>query len=161
MYKPGYRTTEFWFTLVSFIFSGLFLFGVIKEDSTKEELIGIGTHAVESIILIAGQLGIFYKYLSSRSKYKKDYSERERRKYDEIERDIEDYIGVDEDEDPVNINEATIGELIQLPHIGLSLAKRIVDYREENGPFENKEDIMMVSGIGETTYLDIEHYIEI
>ena len=161
MYKPGYRTTEFWFTLVSFIFSGLFLFGIIKEDSTKEELIGIGTHAVESIILIGGQLGIFYKYISSRSKYKKDYSERERRKYDEIERDIEDYIGVDEEEDPVNINEATIGELIQLPHIGLSLAKRIVDYREENGPFENKEDIMMVSGIGETTYLDIEYYIEI
>ena len=38
MRKPGYKTSEFWFTLVSFIFSGLFLFGVIDNPDTKDDL---------------------------------------------------------------------------------------------------------------------------
>ena len=73
MYKPGYRTSEFWFTLVSFIFSGLFLLGVIGDPSQKEELISNVTHAVESCILIGGQLMILYKYLKSRSTVKQAY----------------------------------------------------------------------------------------
>ena len=32
MKTPGYKTSEFWFTLVSFIFSGLFLFGIITDS---------------------------------------------------------------------------------------------------------------------------------
>ena len=86
--KPGYKTSEFWFTLVSFVFSGLFLTGIITEHDDKEELISVVTHAVESIILIAGQAGIFYKYISGRKEYKKEY---ERNK----NRELEDYIGVD------------------------------------------------------------------
>ena len=39
MIKPGYKTSEFWFTLVSFIFSGLYLLGVITDSNQKEELI--------------------------------------------------------------------------------------------------------------------------
>ena len=38
MVKPGYRTSEFWFTLVSFIFSGLYLTGIIHDNDQKEEL---------------------------------------------------------------------------------------------------------------------------
>tara|TARA_Y100000385_G_scaffold198043_1_gene204999 strand:+ start:182 stop:598 length:417 start_codon:yes stop_codon:yes gene_type:complete len=67
---PGYRTSSFWFTLVSFIFSGLFLMGVIKDVDQKEELISVVTHAVESIILIATQGFILYKYMKSRSEEK-------------------------------------------------------------------------------------------
>lgn len=70
MYKPGYKTSEFWFTLVSFIFSGLFLLGVIGENSQKEELISNVSHAVESCILIGGQLLILYKYIKGRSNVK-------------------------------------------------------------------------------------------
>ena len=58
---PGYKTSSFWFTLVSFIFSGLFLMGAIKDVDQKEELISVVTHAVESIILIATQGFILYK----------------------------------------------------------------------------------------------------
>jgi hypothetical protein len=68
--KPGYRTTEFWFTLVSFIFSGLYLIGLIGDPSQKEELISTVSHAVESCILIGGQFMILYKYINGRNKQK-------------------------------------------------------------------------------------------
>ena len=159
--KPGYRTSEFWFTLVSFIFSGLFLLGIIKEDDTKEELIGIVTHGVESIILIGGQLTIFYKYIGSRNRAKQEYEENKRRKYDEIHQELEDYVGVDTDEEKININEATLGELIRLPHIGPQVAKNILEYREANGLFTTLEQIISVNGIGEITYRKIEKNITI
>ena len=62
--KPGYKTTEFWFTLVSFIFSGLYLLGLIGDPAQKEELISTVSHAVESCILISGQVIILYKYIN-------------------------------------------------------------------------------------------------
>lgn len=64
--KPGYRTSEFWFTLVSFIFSGLFLLGVLNDNDQKEELIRDVTHGVESVILVGGQLLILWNYINSR-----------------------------------------------------------------------------------------------
>jgi hypothetical protein len=69
--KPGYRTSEFWFTLVSFIFSGLFLLGIIGDNDQKEELIRHVSHGVESVILIGGQLLILYNYINSRKELKK------------------------------------------------------------------------------------------
>jgi hypothetical protein len=74
-YKPGYKTSEFWFTLVSFLFSGLYLLGVITDTSQKEELIGNVSHAVESCILIGGQLAILWKYINSRKEVKKSWWE--------------------------------------------------------------------------------------
>jgi len=70
MIKPGYRTSEFWFTVVSFLFSGLYLIGIIGENSQKEDLIRDVSHGVESIILIGGQLAILYKYINSRKEIK-------------------------------------------------------------------------------------------
>ena len=78
MIKPGYRTTEFWFTLVSFIFSGLYLVGLINDHGQKEELISNVSHAVESCILIAGQFAIFYKYIASRKLTKIEYEKTKR-----------------------------------------------------------------------------------
>lgn len=74
MMKPGYRTSEFWFTVVSFIFSGLYLLGIIGDNSQKEELIRDVSHGVESIILVGGQLAILYNYINSRSKIKQNLS---------------------------------------------------------------------------------------
>ncbi len=70
MIKPGYRTSEFWFTLVSFIFSGLYLTGIINDHTNKDELISVVSHAVESCILIGGQFVILYKYINSRKNVK-------------------------------------------------------------------------------------------
>lgn len=69
--KPGYKTSEFWFTLVSFIFSGFYLIGIIGENNQKEELISVVSHAVESVILISGQFFIFARYLRGRTEVKK------------------------------------------------------------------------------------------
>lgn len=52
----------------------------------------------------------------------------------------------------VNINTATADEIAQLKNIGSTYAVRIVEYRQENGPFEKPEDILKVKGIGEKTY---------
>ncbi len=57
-----------------------------------------------------------------------------------------------EDVQKVNINTATVEELVQLNQIGQKYAEKIVEYREQNGPFKNPEDIMQVKGIGEKTW---------
>ncbi len=51
----------------------------------------------------------------------------------------------------ININTASVEELIKLNRIGPKYAERIVQYRETNGPFVNVEDIVMVKGIGPKT----------
>lgn len=61
----------------------------------------------------------------------------------------------------VNINQAGQTELMMLEGIGEKISQRIVDYRQENGPFLQKEDIMKVSGIGEKTYENIKDFITI
>ena len=49
---------------------------------------------------------------------------------------------------PIHINLAEKEEFMALPGIGEVLAQRIVDYREEHGPFENTEGLLNVEGIG-------------
>ena len=50
----------------------------------------------------------------------------------------------------VDINSATVKELTTLDGIGESLAERIVKYREEHGAFLSVEELLNVSGIGES-----------
>lgn len=73
MVKPGYRTSEFWFTLVSFLFSGLYLVGLIDDHSHKEDLIHETSRGVEATILILGQLTVLYRYIKGRTDLKKTW----------------------------------------------------------------------------------------
>lgn len=52
------------------------------------------------------------------------------------------------DDGTVYINSATLEELMTLPGVGPALAQRILDFREENGPFEDLDALDAVSGIG-------------
>jgi len=156
--KPGYKTSEFWFTLVSFIFSGLFLLGIIGDYSQKEELISTVSHGVESIILIGGQLVILKKYLSAR---KIEKIEAEKTKQLEIEnqkKELEDYVGIGKTLSTININTATLGELIQLPHIGPALAQKIIDQRNIT-KFKSTKELCKIDGIGVNIYNAIKQYI--
>lgn len=62
---------------------------------------------------------------------------------------------------PLDLNAATAAELAELPGIGGELARRIVEYRAEHGPFETIEDIMQVSGIGEGKFAALEGRITV
>lgn len=51
----------------------------------------------------------------------------------------------------VNINTSDVTQLTSLPGIGDTLAQRIIDYREANGPFPDLDTLLNVEGIGEKT----------
>jgi len=61
----------------------------------------------------------------------------------------------------ININTASLAELDSLPGIGPTTAQKIIDYREQSGPFLAKEDIINVSGIGPGTYERIKDLITV
>lgn len=59
----------------------------------------------------------------------------------------------------ININSASEKELVKLNGIGLALAKRIINYRSEHGPFETPEEVMKIQGISGKKYEDIRDFI--
>lgn len=66
-----------------------------------------------------------------------------------------------EESNKININTANKDELQKITGIGESKAKAIIKYREENGNFENIEDIKNVSGIGDSLFEKIKDNITI
>lgn len=61
----------------------------------------------------------------------------------------------------ININSAKIEELKKIPGIGEATAQKIIEYREQNGGFLSKEEIMNVSGIGKKKFENMKDYIKI
>lgn len=124
--KPNYKTSEFWFTVVSFIFSGLYLSGLLTDYDQKEDLIETFTHVTESIFLVGAQVLVLSKYIKARSKEKEDIKK-------------------------ININTADAVELTYLPGVGPYIANKIIQYREEHGSFSSIDELTNVDGIGNAT----------
>lgn len=61
----------------------------------------------------------------------------------------------------ININTATLNELMTLSGIGEAKAKDIINYRETVGPFQTIEDIKKVSGIGDSLFAQIKENITV
>lgn len=59
---------------------------------------------------------------------------------------------------PIDLNSATYQELIQIPGIGDTLAKRILEYREKNGKFISIDELLKIKGIGQKTFEKIKSY---
>ena len=55
----------------------------------------------------------------------------------------------------------SVEELTQLKGIGMTLAERIIQYREDHGPFQSPSDIMKVNGIGQKKFEAIQDQIMI
>lgn len=60
---------------------------------------------------------------------------------------------------PLNINRATLNQLVTLPGIGPVLAARIIDYRAAHGPFAKVDDLVAVSGIGPSRLADLRPHV--
>ena len=61
----------------------------------------------------------------------------------------------------VNINDAQSEELQTISGIGPTLAARIIDYRNNNGQFQQVEDIMSVKGVGSSKFEKIKEYLTV
>ncbi len=59
----------------------------------------------------------------------------------------------------LNLNTASRADLEDLPLIGEVLADRIVEYRNDNGPFLRIDHVMAVRGVGPTTYAAIRELV--
>lgn len=59
----------------------------------------------------------------------------------------------------ININTCTKEELLTLPGIGDSKANAILSYREKIGAFQQIEDLLKVSGIGQALFQNIQALI--
>lgn len=60
-----------------------------------------------------------------------------------------------ETDDLLHLNRASAAELDALPGIGPTLSKRIIDWRDTNGPFHNVEDLKNIAGIGDRLFAGI------
>lgn len=61
----------------------------------------------------------------------------------------------------ININTADKTALMSLPSIGEKTAQKIIDYRENNGKFQTKEELKNVTGIGDKKYSQLEEFITV
>lgn len=62
---------------------------------------------------------------------------------------------------PININTATVEELCLIDGMGEALASAIIEYREYIGGYESVEQIMNISGIGESLYAKLSPYLTV
>ncbi len=60
----------------------------------------------------------------------------------------------------VDINHAEWPEFVTLPDVGELMAKRIVEYRQQYGPYKSVDDLRKVRGIGPKTMEHLRPFLE-
>lgn len=60
---------------------------------------------------------------------------------------------------PIDLNRATLPQLEELPGIGPSMARRILEFREKSGPFRRVEDLLAIRGIGQKRFEQLRPYV--
>jgi len=59
----------------------------------------------------------------------------------------------------IDLNSATLEDLMTLPNIGETKAKAIIAFRETYGDFENINELLYISGIGPEIYKGLEDLV--
>lgn len=59
----------------------------------------------------------------------------------------------------IDLNRATLEDLMTLPNIGETRAKAIIAFRETYGDFENINELLYISGIGPEIYKGLEDLV--
>ena len=62
---------------------------------------------------------------------------------------------------PLNLNSATEEQLKNIPGIGPSKAKEILNYREKNHGFNSIDDLMKIKGFGKKTFEKLKEHFTI
>ena len=62
---------------------------------------------------------------------------------------------------PLNLNSATEEQLKNIPGIGPSKAKEILNYREQNHGFNSIDDLMKIKGFGKKTFEKLKEHFTI
>jgi len=62
---------------------------------------------------------------------------------------------------PVDLNTATVKELEQLPGVGPTTAKAIVEFRTKSGRFRRVNDLLVIRGVSEAKLTKMRPYITI
>lgn len=70
-----------------------------------------------------------------------------------------DSANADDTSGKINLNTASLEQLMEIPGVGESKARAILDYREANGGFSSIEEIMNIEGIKEGVFSKMKEYI--
>ena len=65
------------------------------------------------------------------------------------------------DEEKIDLNNASLEDLMRLPGIGEKLARRIKEYKDLNGPFHTIDSVMEINGVGLKLFNKIQPYITV
>ncbi|WP_346876489.1 helix-hairpin-helix domain-containing protein [Clostridium sp. UBA5712] len=79
----------------------------------------------------------------------------------EVEEQQEKDTGAVDSKGKININKATVDELMTIPGIGQVKAQSIVDYRNENGKFKSVDELTNITGIGVKTLEKLRDKVDI
>ncbi len=66
-----------------------------------------------------------------------------------------------EEQSTININTASLKELMELPGIGEVTANKIIEYRTQNGKFSTIEELKNVPGIGSSKFENLKEKIRV
>lgn len=61
----------------------------------------------------------------------------------------------------IDLNDASVEELADIPGIERSIAKAIISYRDENGPYYKVKELMDVEGVTQDLYEILKRYVTV